>query len=61
MTKKSKMVDNFVLSYVRTYLGVNSPAELVTLAPGLCPEQNPSIFCLCDLTALQVAGKIPGL
>ena len=38
MTLKSKMVDNFVLRYVRIYPGVNSRAELVTLAPGLLPE-----------------------
>ncbi len=32
------MVDNFALGYVRIYPGVNSRAELVTLAPGLRPE-----------------------
>ncbi len=37
MTKKSKMVDNLALRYVRIYPGVNSRAELVTLAPGLRP------------------------
>ncbi len=37
MTKKSKMVDNFALRYVRIYPGVNSRAELATLAPGIAP------------------------
>ena len=41
MTLKSKMVDNFVLRYVRIYPGVNSRAELVTLAPGLTPGTAP--------------------
>ena len=34
------MVDNFALGYVRVYLGVNRPAELVTLPPGLRPERR---------------------
>ncbi len=34
------MEDDFALRYVRIYLGVNSRAELVTLAPGLRPERR---------------------
>ncbi len=32
--------DDFALRYVRIYPGVNSRAELVTLAPGLRPERR---------------------
>ena len=32
--------DDFALRYVRIYQGVNSRAELVTLAPGLRPERR---------------------
>ena len=34
------MADDFALRYVRIYPGVNSRAELVTLAPGLRPERR---------------------
>ena len=34
------MEDGFVLRYVRIYPGVNSRAELVTLALGLRPERR---------------------
>ncbi len=34
------MEDDFALRYVRIYPGVNSRAELVTLAPGLRPERR---------------------
>ena len=34
------MEDDFALRYVCIYPGVNSQVELVTLAPGLCPEQR---------------------
>ncbi len=34
------MEDDFALRYVRIYPGVNSRAELVTLAPGLFPFQR---------------------
>ncbi len=43
MTKKSKMVVNFALRYVRIYPGVNSRAELVTLVPDLRPERFASL------------------
>ena len=33
------MEDDFALRYARTYPGVNNRTELVTLAPGLCPER----------------------
>ena len=32
------MIDDFALRYVRIYLGVDSRAELVTLAPSIRPE-----------------------
>ncbi len=34
------MEDDFALRYVRISSGVNSRAELVTLAPGLRPERR---------------------
>ena len=34
------MEDDFALRYARIYQGVNSRAELVTLAPGLRPERR---------------------
>ncbi len=34
------MEDDFAFRYVRIYPGVNSRAELVTLAPGLRPERR---------------------
>ncbi len=40
MTMKNKMVENFVLRDVRISPGLNSRAELVTLAPGLRSERR---------------------
>ncbi len=34
------MEDDFAFRYIRIYPGVNSRAELVTLAPGLRPERR---------------------
>ncbi len=37
---RPQLLMNFTLRCVRFYLGVNSRAELVTLAPGLRPERR---------------------
>ena len=37
---RPRLLMNFTLRCVRFYPGVNSRAELVTLAPGLCPERR---------------------
>ncbi len=38
------MEDDFALRYARIYPGVNSRAELVTLAPGLRPKLVQSLI-----------------
>ncbi len=42
------MEDDFALRYARIYPGVNSRAELVTLATGLPPELGENIKTECD-------------
>ncbi len=48
------MEDDFALRYVRNYPGVNSRAELVTLAPGLRPERRFAPLARGQLKSIQL-------
>ena len=51
---RPRLLMDFALRYVRFYPGVNTRAELVSLAPGLCPERS-----AVDLGKLRFPNGIP--